>query len=105
MSWISSEEVISESASTSEDVVEVEKTMEVEEENAEASENPMMNIFSMENKMRYSKTPEAEKLIEEELANANKKEKKEEKPVIDKHKDDSRTIFIGNLPSIFIFLL
>ena len=96
--------MVSETNQNSEENVKEVETMEVEETKSETPVNPMMNIFSMENKMRFMKTPEAEKMIEEEIANSNKKEKKEEKPKIDKHKDDSRTIFIGNLPSILLFL-
>ena len=62
--------------------------------------NPMMNIFSEDDKKRFSKSVEAEKMIEEEVQKGFQKEEKKAKPVIDKHKDDDRTIFVGNLPGI-----
>ena len=40
------------------------------------------------------------KMIEEEVQKGFQKEEKKTKPVIDKHKDDDRTIFVGNLPGI-----
>ena len=83
-----------------EETADVVEAMEIEEEKAPASVNPMINIFSMENKAKFMKSPQVEKQIEEEIAKAGRKETVEEKPAVDKHKDDALTIFVGNLPGM-----
>lgn len=100
MVTISKQKELTEPEESSHENNDLSKTKEESQETTTAPVNPMNNIFSMENKARFSKSPEAEKLLEEALTKTTSKEKEKPKPTIDKHKDDSCTIFVGNLPSI-----
>ena len=57
---------------------------------------PMTSLFSKSSKKKFARPETPAQPIEEETAKEDKK-----KP-IDKHANDDRTLFVGNLPSIYV---
>ena len=57
---------------------------------------PVMSLFSKSSKKKFARPEAPVQSIEEEAAKEDKK-----KP-IEKHANDDRTLFVGNLPSICV---
>lgn len=102
---ISPEEPLDETISTPTDNTQTKEVKDEEETIATPTENPMNSIFSMENKMRFRKVSEEEdeEPKDNEPAAVEKKELKHS--MVEKPNEDSRTIFIGNLPGILCSFL
>lgn len=60
---------------------------------------PMTSLFSKSSKKKFARPETPAQPIEEETSKESKK-----KP-IDKHANDDRTLFVGNLPSIRVIVV